>query len=80
MPYYVLVWIAITIILLFFSYMKAKRKDLPPMGVKLAKKAKEQKDRWVIPVIWKFCDLDHSHDYKITAQEQVTITAPLKVS
>jgi len=56
----------------------ADRKQLTKPAMKIAKKAERQQKRWVLPAIWKFCDLDHSHDLYVDLDELMPITAPLK--
>lgn len=56
----------------------ADRKELPRPALKLARKAKKQTKRWVLPVFWKFCDLDRTHDLFVDPHELIPITAPLK--
>lgn len=56
----------------------ADRKDLPKAAMKMAKKAERQAKRWVLPAIWKFCDLDRTHDLYVDPHELMPITAPLK--
>ena len=47
--------------------------------MKMAKKAERQPKRWVLPAIWKFCELDQTHDLNVDLHELMPITAPLKV-
>nr|ACV72069.1 osteonectin-like protein [Phragmatopoma lapidosa] len=55
----------------------AKRKDLTKEEIKMAREARRSNKKWVLPVIWKFCDLDISHDMRVTSRELLPITAPL---
>ena len=45
----------------------------------MAKKALKMEKKWVIPVVWKFCDLDTNPDEEIDLEELIPISAPLKV-
>jgi len=56
----------------------SRRSDLSKASSKILKEAEGQSKRWVLPVIWKFCDLDHTHDSTIDKDELMPITAPLK--
>jgi len=56
----------------------ADRKELPKPAMKMAKKAERQPKRWVLPAIWKFCELDQTHDLNVDLHELMPITAPLK--
>ncbi|KAK2167607.1 hypothetical protein LSH36_26g12016 [Paralvinella palmiformis] len=57
----------------------ANRRDLQGQALKLAQEAKTKHNKkWVIPVIWKFCDLDKSMDKMISTRELLPISAPLK--
>jgi hypothetical protein len=56
----------------------ADRDDLNEPAKKLADEARRHNKRWVLPVIWKFCDLDISHDRMVDIHELVPMTAPLK--
>lgn len=56
----------------------AKRKELPKPALRMARRAGKQPKRWVLPVIWKFCDLDQTHDLNVDSVELTPITAPLK--
>lgn len=55
-----------------------RRQDLPPKAHEMVVEAKTQSRPWVLPVIWKFCDLDISHDRLVNYKELLPITAPLK--
>jgi hypothetical protein len=54
------------------------RKELPSKASKMAKKALKMEKKWVIPVVWKFCDLDTNPDEEIDFHELIPISAPLK--
>lgn len=41
---------------------QARREDLNEPSRRLAAEAEKHPKKWVLPVIWKFCDLDESHD------------------
>lgn len=55
-----------------------KRNDLSEGAHRLMEEAKLQEHHWVLPVIWKFCDLDTTHDSFVNPHELMPITAPLK--
>lgn len=55
-----------------------RRQDLPPVAHQMAEDSKTNNKPWLLPVIWKFCDLDKSHDKLINPHELMPITAPLK--
>jgi len=44
----------------------------------LLQKSKNEERRWVLPVIWKFCELDKTDDRFVTPEELLPISAPLK--
>lgn len=54
------------------------RDELPKKASKMAKKALKMEKKWVIPVVWKFCDLDVNPDEEINVNELIPISAPLK--
>lgn len=54
------------------------RDELPKKASKMAKKALTMEKKWVIPVVWKFCDLDTDPDEEINVHELIPISAPLK--
>jgi len=54
------------------------RKDLSPAAHNLVEQAEDQERPWVLPVIWKFCDLDQSRDRFVNTEELMPLTAPLK--
>jgi len=56
----------------------ADRQDLSPAANQMAKEAKSHSRQWVLPVIWKFCDMDRSHDRMVSPEELVPLSAPLK--
>jgi len=55
-----------------------ERSDLTTAAHGLLQEAKEQEHRWVLPVIWKFCELDISGDRFVNSAELLPISAPLK--
>ncbi|XP_013394388.1 SPARC [Lingula anatina] len=65
-----------------FQVMKelSARKDLTEFAEKLAEEAKSQPKgkHSVIPVIWKFCDLDKSKDKSVNRRELLPLTSMLK--
>lgn len=54
------------------------RKELNKKASKMAKKAVKAEKKWVIPVLWKLCELDVNNDGAIDRHEQLPISAPLK--
>jgi hypothetical protein len=54
------------------------RNDLTSGAHKMVEEAKNQEHRWVLPVIWKFCELDTTKDRLVNKDELLPITAPLK--
>jgi len=55
-----------------------ERSDLTTAASGLLQEAREQEHRWVLPVIWKFCELDTSGDRFVNTAELLPISAPLK--
>lgn len=56
----------------------ARREDLSEPARRMAQEAERRPKKWVLPVIWKFCDLDESHDMQMSAHELLAISAQLK--
>lgn len=57
----------------------ARREDLPKYAQQMADQAKSLSSRrWVLPVIWKFCDMDESDDRYVSVEELGVLSAPLK--
>jgi len=56
-----------------------EREDLSEGAHRMLEEAKGQTSRrWVLPVIWKFCELDQTGDRFMNTDELRPITAPLK--
>lgn len=64
----------------FFEVMEEldERSYLTTTAHSLLQKARTEQHRWVLPVIWKFCELDISGDRYVTSEELLPISAPLK--
>jgi hypothetical protein len=56
-----------------------RRNDLTGKAHNWVEEAKRMGEhKWVLPVIWKFCNLDVSHSKDVNWEELFPITAPLK--
>eukprot|EP00918_Siedleckia_nematoides_P001496 GHVU01003558.1.p1 GENE.GHVU01003558.1~~GHVU01003558.1.p1 ORF type:complete len:258 (-),score=37.00 GHVU01003558.1:397-1170(-) len=57
-----------------------ERKEITGTAAKWAEDAKQDTSdkHWVLPVIWKFCDLDSSHNRLVNTHELLSLSAPLK--
>ncbi|KAK2166585.1 hypothetical protein NP493_1304g00098 [Ridgeia piscesae] len=59
--------------------LQARRNDLTEPAVRMAEEAKlRPTKKWVLPVIWKFCELDITHDSFVSMLELLPMSAPLK--
>ncbi|CAH1794770.1 unnamed protein product [Owenia fusiformis] len=56
----------------------ADRGDLPEKTKKLTDENEKHTKKWVLPVIWKFCDLDLGFDRHLTYRDLLPLSAPLK--
>ncbi len=65
---YILAWASIRLNL----FLQANRRDLTNGATKVAEEAKHQNKKWVLPVIWKFCELDVSQDRYSNGRQSCT--------
>lgn len=63
-----------------FNVMRdlAERKELPDHYLQMQMEAEtNMTKRWINAAVWKWCDLDESHDHSVSLHELFPIRAPL---